>query len=126
MILNWNNKPARGFASADDHWSYGSLQRVQMLSRGRAAKQKHTPATVVAAMNHGRDERLPRPEDRPRPHGARCTGRRRRARATRSCSTCCSAWGTARRSRLDGNNDGKIDDPGAAIMDAAWPRIARR
>src|SRR4051812_21421242 len=31
-IVNWNNKPARGFASADDHWSYGSLQRVQMLS----------------------------------------------------------------------------------------------
>ena len=33
VLLNWNNKPARGFASADDHWSYGSLQRVQMFSR---------------------------------------------------------------------------------------------
>ena len=27
--------------------------------------------------------------------------------------------------RLDLNNDGLIDYPGAAIMDAAWPRIAR-
>jgi hypothetical protein len=26
--------------------------------------------------------------------------------------------------RLDLNNDGFIDDPGAAIMDAAWPKIA--
>ena len=27
-------------------------------------------------------------------------------------------------SRLDRNLDGKIDDPGAAVMDAAWPKIA--
>src|SRR5207237_8271379 len=27
-------------------------------------------------------------------------------------------------SRLDRDLDGKIDEPGAAIMDAAWPRIA--
>ena len=27
-------------------------------------------------------------------------------------------------SRLDANGDGKIDDPGAAIMDAWWPKLA--
>lgn len=34
------------------------------------------------------------------------------------------AWRTAGSSRLDSNLDGKIDDPGAAIMDKAWPKIA--
>jgi hypothetical protein len=34
------------------------------------------------------------------------------------------AWRAAGSSRLDRDQDGKIDDPGAAIMDAAWPRIA--
>ena len=34
------------------------------------------------------------------------------------------AWRNHGGSRLDRNLDGKIDDPGAAIMDAAWPKIA--
>jgi hypothetical protein len=34
------------------------------------------------------------------------------------------AWLNRGASRLDGDLDGKIDDPGAAVMDAAWPKIA--
>ena len=34
------------------------------------------------------------------------------------------AWAARGGSRLDRDLDGKIDDPGAAIMDAAWPRLA--
>ena len=34
------------------------------------------------------------------------------------------AWRLAGSSRLDSDLDGKIDDPGAAIMDKAWPKIA--
>jgi hypothetical protein len=34
------------------------------------------------------------------------------------------AWRADGGSRLDRDLDGKIDDPGAAIVDAAWPRIA--
>jgi hypothetical protein len=34
------------------------------------------------------------------------------------------AWRNDGGSRLDRDGDGKIDDPGAAIIDAAWPRIA--
>jgi hypothetical protein len=34
------------------------------------------------------------------------------------------AWKQAGGSRLDRDLDGKIDDPGAAIMDVAWPKIA--
>ena len=46
-----------------------------------------------------------------------------RARRSR-CSTLLQAWRAAGASRLDLNGDGKIDDPGAAIMDEAWPKIA--
>jgi hypothetical protein len=34
------------------------------------------------------------------------------------------AWIVKGASRLDRNGDGKIDDPGAAILDAAWARMA--
>jgi acyl-homoserine lactone acylase PvdQ len=34
------------------------------------------------------------------------------------------AWRRNGASRLDRDLDGRIDDPGAAIIDAAWPRIA--
>ncbi len=34
------------------------------------------------------------------------------------------AWRKAGGNLLDLNGDGKIDNPGAAIMDAAWPKIA--
>lgn len=34
------------------------------------------------------------------------------------------AWTAAGASRLDRNGDGTVDDPGAAIMDAAYPAIA--
>jgi hypothetical protein len=34
------------------------------------------------------------------------------------------AWAAKGASRLDVDEDGKIDDPGAAVMDAVWPRVA--
>jgi hypothetical protein len=34
------------------------------------------------------------------------------------------AWRDHGGSRLDRDGDGKIDDPGAAIVDAVWPRVA--
>jgi acyl-homoserine lactone acylase PvdQ len=124
VIVNWNNKPARGYASADDHWSYGSLQRVQMLASKIAAKRRHTPASLVAAMNASATQdfrgltivpdltALLANTTPPSPGDAQLLG-------------LLQAWQQAGASRLDANGDGKVDDPGAAIMDAAWPKIAR-
>lgn len=124
VLVNWNNKPALGYASADNQWSYGSLQRVQMLSRGLAAKKKHSPASVVAVMNRAatQDFRalmvLPSIADvlagstAPSPREAQMLA-------------LLQAWRTTGASRIDKDLNGTIDDPGAAIMDAAWPRIAR-
>ena len=33
-LVSWNNKQAPGWRSADDQWSYGSMQRVQRLEKG--------------------------------------------------------------------------------------------
>lgn len=35
-----------------------------------------------------------------------------------------TAWARAGAPRLDLNGDGKVDDPGAGIMDAVWPKLA--
>ena len=54
-IVNWNNKPAAGFAAADDNFSYGSVHRVQLLtSRRRGDESAH------AGDRRRRDERWPR------------------------------------------------------------------
>jgi hypothetical protein len=35
-----------------------------------------------------------------------------------------TAWAHAGAHRLDTNNDGRVDDPGAGVLDAAWPKLA--
>jgi acyl-homoserine lactone acylase PvdQ len=123
FLTNWNNKPARGFASADDHWSYGSLQRLQMLSLKIAGKRRLSPASVVAAMNRAatQDFRglalLPVLEVL---GGSTSPS----ARDTQMLDLL-EVWRRNGASRIDRDLDGKIDDPGAAIMDSAWPKLAR-
>ena len=122
-ILNWNNKPAQGLSASDDNWNYGPVQRVDMLRSGMAAHTKHSLATVVSAMNAAATEDfrgvavLPAIEDVLEGSSAP-SGR------DQQVLDLLEAWRGAGSSRLDVNVDGKIDDPGAAIMDAAWPKLA--
>ncbi len=118
-IVNWNNKPSAGFAAADDEWSYGSVQRVQMLQRGIAAKRTHTPASVVGAMNAAATLDL-RSTLVPLLAEAMARGTAPSARDAQMLALLRSWDG----SRLDGNLDGKVDAAGAAIMDAWWPKLA--
>src|SRR5438105_4014580 len=57
-IVNWNNKAGAGFSSADDNWAYGSVQRVDLLNAGIAARRTHTLASVVGAMNQAATQDL--------------------------------------------------------------------
>jgi acyl-homoserine lactone acylase PvdQ len=118
-IVNWNNKPAAAFAAADDNFSYGAIQRVQLLNAGVAAKKIHTPASVVGAMNAAatRDLRwtLIGLLADAMSHGSAPNARDQVALAQ------LRGWNG---SRLDANLDGKIDAAGAAIMDAWWPKLA--
>lgn len=118
-IVNWNNKPAAGFGAADDNWSYGSVHRVLLLDENVAAKKIQTPASVVSAMNLAATTDL-RWTLVPLLAGVLAHGTAPSARDTQMLALL-KEWNG---SRLDANGDGKIDAPGAAIMDAWWPRLA--
>ena len=118
-IVNWNNKPAAGFAAADNNWSYGTIHRVQLLMSNLAAKKMQTPATVVSAMNAAATKDL-RENLVPLLAQAMPPGAAPSARDAQLLQILESWKG----SRLDANLDGKIDEPGAAIMDAWWPKLA--
>jgi acyl-homoserine lactone acylase PvdQ len=122
VILNWNNKPARGFSSSDDNWSFGPVQRVQLLRNAVARQKVHTLASLTGAMNRAATQDLrivavvPALEqyldDSPP------------SAFDDQLFTLMFQWLKNGASRLDHDLDGKIDDPGAAIMDAVWPRLA--
>jgi acyl-homoserine lactone acylase PvdQ len=120
-ILNWNNKPAAGVGAADSNWSYGSVQRVQLLQRAVAAQQKHTLASLVGAMNLAATQDL-----RPialLPGLDAVLGTPPTARDGQLLDLL-NTWAERGAARLDQDGDGKVDDPGAALMDEAYPRIA--
>jgi acyl-homoserine lactone acylase PvdQ len=119
VILNWNNKPGSGFSASDDNWSYGPVQRVQLLRDAVARRKVHTLASLVGAMNRAATQDLRAVAVLPplaKELGSEASDDQ--------LFGLMSAWLEHGASRLDRNLDGKIDDPGAAIMDAAWPRIA--
>jgi acyl-homoserine lactone acylase PvdQ len=122
VILNWNNRPARGYPSADDEWTWGSVQRVDLLAAGIARRQKHTLGSVVGAMNGAatQDLRLMRVWPVIRDVLVRGSGTAPAAAAAAQVD----AWLATGGSRLDADLDGKVDAAGAAVLDAAWPKLA--
>jgi acyl-homoserine lactone acylase PvdQ len=121
VILNWNNKPARGFAASDDNWSYGEIQRVALLTRAVAGRRKHTLASLVGAMNTAATQDLRGVELVPAFPGLLASAPNA---FDQQLLDLLTAWSRRGAHRLDSNGDGTLDDPGVAIMDAAWPRIA--
>ena len=121
-IVNWNNKPAKGFPASDTRWSEQSLQRDLMLKDELARQPKQTLATVLSAANAAATEdvrivelwpTLRKMLDRGKPPSAR-------AAAVRDA---LQAWRDNGGSRRDADHDGKIDSPGAEILDVAWKDI---
>lgn len=123
VLNNWNNKPARGFPAADDQYAYGAEQRVDLLNRGIAGRPKHTLASVTGAMNAAATQDLRAVITLPVLSKALRSGKAPSARAAKMLDLL-EAWRRTGGSRLDRDLDGKIDDPGAAIIDTAWPGIA--
>ena len=126
-MVNWNNDSARGFGSADDAWgANGSVARVSLLNRALAAQRtngKGSLATVTSAMNQAATENVLAIETVPLLARLLKGSRAPSAQAARMLSLLV-AWNRDGGNVLDLNNDGKVDNPGAAIMDTAWPKIA--
>ena len=134
VLINWNNKPARGFPAADDQWSYGSIQRVDLLNRNTNKVKRHTLATLTGAMNAAATQDVRAITFVPILSAVLRGGPAPSPRATRMLELL-EAWRAKGGSRLDRDLDGKIDDPGrggarhrlAALADAALtPCSARR
>ncbi|MDH4177458.1 MAG: penicillin acylase family protein [Thermoleophilia bacterium] len=119
VILNWNNKPARGYAASDSEWSYGSVQRVDLLWSNVQARRKHTLASLTAAMNRAATTDLRVARVWPVIREVLAAGKPPNDRAAAAVRVV-DEWLAAGGSRLDGNADGDIDAPGAAVLDAAW------
>jgi acyl-homoserine lactone acylase PvdQ len=122
-IVNWNNRPSPGFSASDASFSWGSVQRVQLLQRGIAARRRHTLASVVGAMNAAATQDLRAAVVWPLVRDVLATGPAPSERAMQAAAAV-SAWSANGSTRLDRELDGRIDSPGAAVLDAAWPRLA--
>ncbi len=123
VITNWNNKQAAGWQAADDNWSYGSIHREQLLHDAVDRVQTHTLGSVVAAMNRAATQDL-RAAKVMRGISAVLDGTAAPSPRDQQMLDLVEQWRSSGSSRLDRDNDGKIDDPGAAIMDKAWDKIA--
>jgi hypothetical protein len=119
LLLNWNNKPAPDFGAADDNWGFGPVQRVQLFTPFNRRSRLEDVASIMnkAATQDARVVLIwpviarllatgPAPDTR-----------------TQQAAALVSRWLQQGASRLDRNGDGKIDAPGAAVLDGAWDLI---
>ena len=123
VLNNWNNKPARGFPAADDQWAYGSIGRVDLLNDNTAKVRRHSLATLTGAMNAAATQDVRAMKFVPLLARLLKGGTAPSVRATRMLELL-EEWRAQGGSRLDRDLDGKIDHPGAAILDSAWNRLA--
>jgi acyl-homoserine lactone acylase PvdQ len=128
QIVNWNNRPELGYEAPSDNWSLGEVQRVNLLLNNLGHGRNLTPARITSAMNEAATqdvrEMLFEPVLSKLLRGGGPGGRAPNQRAARMLSLL-DAWRRQGGSRLDRTGNGKITAPGAAIMDTAWPLLAK-
>ncbi len=121
LFLNWNNKPAHGWIGGDDDHAWGSVHRVEMFDR---FPRRVRLRDVVSIMNRAATEDLR--ATRVWPVVRAVLGRSAAPNPmTARAVALLDSWSRRGASRLDRDLDGKVDDQGAAIVDAAFPRIAK-
>jgi len=126
-ITNWNQGAALGFGAADDEWGKnGSVGRIVLLNRNlrrleRGGKWDH--ASVTAAMNAAATQDVRAIVTVPLLRRL-LQGSTAPTAQAQAMLDVLIGWRRRGGSRLDRDLDGLIDDPGAAVMDRAWPKMA--
>ena len=123
QIVNWNNRIQAGYQAPDDNWSLGSVHRVDLLLQNLGSGRRLTPALIVGAMNKAATQDVRAQTFEPVLSRLLHTGRAPDKRAA-AMLALLDAWHRRGSSRLDRTGDGQITDPGAAILDTAWPLVA--
>lgn len=123
-IVNWNNRTQLGYEAPDDNWDLGPVQRVDLLLKNLGNGNNITPARMVSAMNAAATQDVREVTIEPLIskvlHGSAAPNAR-----DAQMLALLDAWRAHGGSRLDRTGSGKITDPGAAIMDTAWPGLAQ-
>lgn len=126
-MTNWNNALAHGFGSADSEWGRaGSVGRIDLLDRNLARLSKNgkwSLAQVTSAMNAGGTQDIRAIDTVPLLRKLLKGSAAPSARAEQMLDLMVD-WRNSGGSRLDRDGDGRIDAPGAAVMDGAWANIA--
>jgi Penicillin amidase len=120
-LLNWNNKPAPGWGAASDNYGYGPVQRVQLFTGFTPGMRE---SSDVSIMNRAATQDLRTVVVWPIIRRV-LDGGPAPSRLAAQAAHLIDVWRAHGASRLDLNLDGRIDAPGAAVMDAAWNGIAK-
>jgi acyl-homoserine lactone acylase PvdQ len=122
-LVNWNNRPAPGFGSADNDWEHGPLHRNRLLEAGLAKRATHDLASVVSVMNAAATQDL-RSFGLTPTLAALLRGSPAPSPRAQRMLELLEAWNAAGSSRLDRDGDGAIDAGAApAIWDELYPRL---
>ncbi|MEX1142371.1 MAG: penicillin acylase family protein [Thermoleophilaceae bacterium] len=120
ILANWNNKPAAGFGASDSQYGYGSVQRVELFDGFGTRMRLHD---LIAVMNAAATRDLRATDTWPAIAAVLRRGPAPGARAAQAADLV-TEWVQAGAHRLDRDLDGAIDNPGAAVLDRAWPALA--
>jgi acyl-homoserine lactone acylase PvdQ len=120
LILNWNNKPAAGFGAADNNWSYQSVHRNDLFKGFKRRSRLHD---VLSVVNRAATQDLRAVEVWPVIRAVLSGGATPDARSAQAVALV-NEWVGRGASRLDRDLDGRIDDPGAAVLDQIWDSLS--
>ncbi len=115
-LLNWNNKPAPEWGAASENYSYGPVQRVQLYKGFKAGMDE---ADVASIMNRAATQDLEAVEDWPLIKQV-LEGGPAPSPLAQQAANLVSTWVEHGASRYGVE---RPEEPGAAVLDAAWRPI---
>ncbi len=121
VLRNWNGATARDFGASDSNWSNQSVDRSDLL---RGNRPLYRLVDVLRIVNTASTQDLRAVRVWPVILRVLAGGPSPDERSQRAVNLVTS-WMNTGASRLDRDLDGKIDDPGAAVLDQSWDSLAQ-